>query len=104
VTGVRFKIGMKAQVVDMLLWDEWILKKLKEKKLPGATRLVDKQHRMVCYFFEKLFELVRMLIFHKMLDSKASPATGIGHRIVEYVISFIVTHLTFVFHFCGVHE
>ena len=58
VTGVRFKISMKAQVIDMLSWDEWVLKKLKQKKLPGATRLVDKQHRMVCYFFEKLFDLM----------------------------------------------
>ena len=49
---------MKAQeVVDMLSRDEWVLKKLKEK-LRGTTRLVDKQLRMVRYFFEILFDLM----------------------------------------------
>ena len=58
VTGVRFKGSMKTQVVEMFSWEETVLKKLEKKKLPGSTNLVDKQHRMVCYFFEKLFDLM----------------------------------------------
>ncbi len=31
---------------------------LQDSRVAGAPRLVDKQHRMVCYFFEKMFDLM----------------------------------------------
>ena len=58
VTGVRFKASMKNQVIELFSWEEHVVKKLDQKKLSGAPRLVDKQHRMVCYFFEKMFDLM----------------------------------------------
>jgi hypothetical protein len=40
------------------MFQDRVLQRLKQKKLAGAPPLVDKQHRMVCYFFEKLFDVM----------------------------------------------
>jgi hypothetical protein len=58
VTGVRFKKDMIPRVVEMFSWERRVLQRLEEKKLAGAPTLVEKQHRMVCYFFEKLFDVM----------------------------------------------
>jgi hypothetical protein len=58
VTGVRFKASMKYQVIELFSWEEHVVKKLEQKKLSGAPRLAHKQHRMVCYFFEKMFDFM----------------------------------------------
>ena len=42
----------------MFPWEDRVLQRQRNKKLAGAPRLVDKQHRMVCYFFEKLFPVM----------------------------------------------
>jgi len=58
ITGVRFKKSMKAQVIGMFAWDERTTDILNNKKVAGASNLNEKKHRMVCYFFEKLFDLM----------------------------------------------
>ena len=69
VTGVRFKASMKNQVIELFSWEEHVVKKLEQKKLSGAPQLVDKRHRMVCYFFEKMFDL--MIAPYNNLSSNA---------------------------------
>eukprot|EP00979_Chaetoceros_neogracilis_P001777 scaffold317_cov230-Chaetoceros_neogracile.AAC.11 len=58
VTGVRYKKVMKPQVVRMFNWDVKTLEMLQKKTIQGAESLSEKKHRMVCYFFEKLFDLM----------------------------------------------
>jgi len=58
VTGVRFKKGMQTQVVDMFHWDERTLQMLERSNPKGCSTLLAKKHRMVCYFFEKMFDLM----------------------------------------------
>ena len=58
ITGVRFKKCMIANVVDMFQWNDNIIKFLEKKNTKGAHTLLDKKHRMVCYFFEKMFDLM----------------------------------------------
>lgn len=58
VTGVRFKKAMKTQVNAMFLWDPYTLAMLESKTVQGAESLTEKKHRMACYFFEKLFDLM----------------------------------------------
>ena len=68
ITGVRFKKQMKAQVINMFEWDGRIVEFLDARKTPGAgDSLEEKKHRMVCYFFEKLFDL--MMGIHQNLSS-----------------------------------
>ena len=68
ITGVRFKKQMKAQVINMFEWDVRIVEFLDARKTPGAgDSLEEKKHRMVCYFFEKLFDL--MMGIHQNLSS-----------------------------------
>lgn len=42
----------------MFAWDERTTDILNNKKVAGASNLNEKKHRMVCYFFEKLFDLM----------------------------------------------
>ena len=76
ITGVRYKPEFKAQVVGMFKWDDKTLKILDDKKLVGDPSLLEKQHRMVCYFFEKLFDL--MMGLNHNLSSNAGFETFTG--------------------------
>ena len=68
ITGVRFKKQMKTQVINMFEWDEKVVEFLQARNTPGAgDSLAEKKHRMVCYFFEKLFDL--MMGIHQNLFS-----------------------------------
>ena len=58
ITGVRYKKEHIQLVVNMFQWEEKIATYLNAKNTAGAETLVAKQHRMVCYFFEKLFDLM----------------------------------------------
>ena len=49
---------MKTQVVGMFDWDTKTLERLEKKTVQGAESLSEKKHRMACYFFEKLFDLM----------------------------------------------
>ena len=77
ITGVRFKREMKLQVADMFYWDEKTLSYLEEKNVPGAPTLSEKKHRMVCYFFEKLFDL--MIGLHQNLSKNPGFESFIGN-------------------------
>ncbi|GFH53948.1 hypothetical protein CTEN210_10424 [Chaetoceros tenuissimus] len=55
ITGVRFKPEMAESIIELLEWDDAILSFLETK---GTGSLLEKKTRMVCYFFEKIFDLM----------------------------------------------
>ena len=54
ITGVRYKVENKQKVVDMFEWSDDILKFLE----PKDGSMIEKKNRMVCYLFEKMFDLM----------------------------------------------
>jgi len=59
---------MKTQVINMYECDGRIVEFLQVRNTPGAgDSLAEKKHRMVCYFFEKLFDLIMGI--HQNLSS-----------------------------------
>lgn len=66
ITGVRFRTEMKQNVVDMFQWGDDIIEFISSKNVSGAENLLEKKHRMVCYFFEKIFDL--MIGLHQNLS------------------------------------
>ncbi len=54
---MRFTSANKARVIGMFEWDSTILTYLEQKEMYGYA-LLEKQHRLVCYFFEKLLDLM----------------------------------------------
>lgn len=55
ITGVRFTPEMRESVIELLEWDDAILSFLENR---GTESLLEKKNRMVCYFFEKIFDLM----------------------------------------------
>lgn len=54
ITGVHYRVENKENVVDMFEWSDDILKFLE----PKAGSMIEKKNRMVCYLFEKMFDLM----------------------------------------------
>lgn len=65
------------QVADMFCCDENIVSFLRDRNVPGAPTLSEKKHRMVCYFFEKLFDL--MIGLHQNLSKNPGFEYFIGN-------------------------
>ncbi len=60
VTGVRFSSDLKEKVAEMFFWDEHVERQLKQKEQRSSTSppMKELKNRMVCYFFEKMFDLM----------------------------------------------
>ena len=61
VTGVRFSSDLKEKVAEMFFWDEHVESQLKQKEQRSSTSppmMKELKNRMVCYFFEKMFDLM----------------------------------------------
>jgi hypothetical protein len=58
VLGIAFDSNLIIQVQDMFHWDTGVLGMLGRANVRGASTLIEKKHRLVCYFFEKMFDLV----------------------------------------------
>ena len=57
VTAVRYKRELKEGVTGLFHWSEKTLRCLEKVNPVGCTTLLEKKHRMVCYFFEKIYDL-----------------------------------------------
>lgn len=80
ISGIRFKPGMKIQVVGMFDWDERTLhvELLAKKKHSRCTISPREEASNGCYFFEKLFDLMLGLGLDKNLSSNAGFETFTG--------------------------
>lgn len=72
----RFIIANNDRVVDMFEWDSTILTYLEQKEMHGNS-LLEKQHRLVCYFLEKLLDL--MLGIDQNISSNPGFESFIGY-------------------------
>ena len=87
---------MKAQVVGMFKWDDKTLKILANKKLVRDPSLLEKQHRrIVCYFFEKLFDL--MMGLNHNFSSNAGSETSMACCTIEINISDMFVFICFIY-------
>ena len=76
IGAFRFIIANKDRVVDMFEWDSTILTYLEQKEMHGNS-LLEKQHRLVCYFLEKLLDL--MLGIDQNISSNPGFESFIGY-------------------------
>ena len=76
IGAVRFTSTNKARVIGMFEWDNTILTYLEQKEMHGYS-LLEKQYRLVCYFFEKLLDL--MLGLDQNISSNPGFESFIGY-------------------------
>ena len=76
IGAVRFTSTNKARVIGMFEWDNTILTYLEQKEMHGYS-LLEKQYRLVCYFFEKLLDL--MLGLDQKISSNPGFESLIGY-------------------------